>query len=281
MQKRTVVIALADIHSGCKFSLMNPNTELYDEDEDESIIPTPTASQDKLWGIYTEAKQTAFEFAADDEMILIHDGDLTHGDRFKVELVSDRLADQIVIAEMNLAPWYEYPHLTRVRIIRGTGVHTMGQGSSEMIVGNYLKKAFPKVDTGYKIHSLVEIDHVPFDVAHHGPYPGGRDWLRGNVARFYLRDLMYREIRRGNIPPRIVLRAHYHQPVHEYLEMNGDASDIFILPSMSMLDEHAQKATQSNDEVTNGITLFEIIDGELASFKRLYTKTDVRQKEVL
>lgn len=278
---RTIVAALADIHSGCKLSLMNPATELYDEDKDKTFTPTLTASQEKLWKIYTEGIHAAFEFAADDGMVLLHNGDLTHGDRFKVELVSDRMADQIEIAEMNLIPWYDYPHLTHVRIIRGTGVHTLGQGSSEILVSNYLSKAFPKVDTSYKIHYLAEIDQVTFDVAHHGPHPGSRDWLRGNVARFYLRDLMYREIRRGNVPPRVILRAHYHQPVHEYLEMNGDASDIYILPSLSMLDEHAQKSSQSADEVTNGITLFEIIDSELASVKRLYTKTDIRQREIL
>jgi hypothetical protein len=260
---------------------MNPNTELYDDDKDKSYKPTLTASQEKLWHIYDKGVNDTFEFAGDDELLLFHAGDLTHGDRFHVELVSDRLADQLEIAQMNLRPWYRYPHLTRTRLIRGTGVHVMGQGSSEIIVCNYLQQAFPKVDTSYKVHYLVDIDRVVFDIAHHGPHPGGRDWLVGNVARFYLRDLMYREQRRGSVPPRVVIRAHYHQPVHEYLEMGKDMADIFILPSMSMLEEHSQKATRSADEVTNGITLFEIIDGELASFKRLYTKTDVRQRETL
>lgn len=282
MKKRTVVVALADFHSGCKLALLNPATRLYDDVKEKNYTPAPTYSQEKLWNeIYVPGITETFEFAADDEMIIFHDGDLTHGDRFKVELVSDRLSDQMDIAEMNLSPWYTYPHLTKVRIMRGTGVHVMGQGSSEIIVSNYLTKKFPGVDTGYKIHYLPEIDNVIFDIAHHGPHPGGRDWLRGNVARYYLRDLMYREQRRKNIVPRVVLRAHYHTPVHEFLEMGSDCSDLFILPSMSMLDEHSAKATQSADEVTNGITLFEIIDGELHSFKRLYKKTDVRQREIL
>src|ERR1035437_8447410 len=280
--KRVVAVALADLHSGCKVSCMNPNTELYDDDKQKNYRPTLTHSQEKLWyQIYAPAIKETFEFAADDEMILLHNGDLTHGDRFKVQLVSDRLSDQMDIAEANITPWFAYPHLTKVRIIQGTGVHVFGQGSSEIIVCKYLQKEFPKVDTDFRTHSLLTIAGVPFDVAHHGPHPGGRDWLRGNVARYYLRDLMYREQHRGNTPSRVVLRAHYHNPVHEFLEMGPDQSDLFILPSMSMLDEHSTKATQSADEVTNGITLFEIIDGELVRFKRLYTKTDIREQEVL
>jgi hypothetical protein len=137
------------------------------------------------------------------------------------------------------------------------------------------------VDTQIKTHGIFNVRGLLVDCAHHGPYPGSRDWLRGNVARFYLRDMMYREILAGRKPPRLVLRAHYHNPVHEYLEMRGYQADLFVLPSWSLLDDYAMKATQSANEVTNGITLFEIINGELVRDERIYYKLDVREKEEL
>jgi len=68
-------------------------------------------------------------------------------------------------------------------------------------------------------HGLLDIDGVTIDYAHHGPFPGSRSWLKGNIARYYLRDLMMREIMNGNSPPKLVVRAHYHTPVEEYLKI--------------------------------------------------------------
>lgn len=281
---RQVIVAIADSHAGSKYGLLNPATQLYDQNAETYYSPAMTATQRYLWANYTESIQRAMDIANGDEVILIHNGDATHGTYFRSELVSTAAADQITIAYNNLAPWYEHENLKHVRIVSGTGVHAMGEGSSEILITQMLQRAYPQVDTKIITHGAITVQGVPVDVAHHGPHPGSRDWLSGNVARFYLRDLLYAEERAGRKPPRLVLRAHYHRPVHEYLEMGESEADLFILPPLCLFDEHAIKATASAFTSTTGITLFEVVDGELIHTRgrhRLYQTIDVRQREDL
>jgi len=282
--RKTVLVVLSDTHGGFKLALMNPETQLFSEDEYGNLMPyhpALTRSQEYLWKIYKEQAGEAFRIADGREMMVIHLGDACHGYKYPQGLVSTRMADQAVIADYNARPWFEYPQLRYYRQVIGTQAHNGGEGSLELILANYLSARYPGVDIKPFYHGSLMYNGVLIDCAHHGPHPGTRNWLHGNTARFYLRDLMQREIMNGSNPPDIILRGHYHTPVYEYLEQNGHDSEIFVMPSYSMFNDHATQATQSQHEITHGLVVFEIEDGRITATHRLYEKIDIRTTETL
>jgi hypothetical protein len=121
------------------------------------------------------------------------------------------------------------------------------------------------------------------DASHHGPAAGSREWLKGNVARFYLRDLMLVEISMGYKPPNLVLRGHVHEYLREVLvHLAGDKeyeSQLMLLPSYCGVSDYARKATKSEFILRNGLVVFELVDGIIYRVY-LFTKVqDVRTYE--
>lgn len=282
--RRVIIAVVSDTHGGHRLGLLNPNTVVYAENEFgewDYFRPELTESQRFLWERYMDWMGQVFDFAAGDDLILIHNGDETQGKKYVDQLVSTRLADQIVIARDNLNPWYAYGNLIAVRIVAGTAAHSFAEGSSAILVREQLALNHPQVNTSVLYHGLLSINGVIVDYAHHGPGPGSRNWLHGNVARFYLRDLMQREILAGRRPPGLVLRAHFHVPVYEYLETGGWKSHFYITPAMCMMGEHGIQATRSVEEITVGILALEVVDGEIQRDMRLYQTLDIRTKETL
>lgn len=282
--RRVIIAVVSDTHGGHRLGLLNPNTVLYAENEIgewDYFRPELTESQRFLWDRYMEWMKQVFDFAGGDDLILIHNGDETQGKKYVDQLVSTRLADQIVIARDNLNPWYAYSNLAAVRIVAGTAAHSFSEGSSAILVREQLSLNHPQINTSVLYHGLLNINGVIVDYAHHGPGPGSRNWLRGNVARFYLRDLMLREILAGKRPPGLVLRAHFHAPVYEYLETGGCSSHFYITPAMCMIGEHGIQATRSVEEITVGILALEVVDGEIKQDLRLYQTLDIRTRETL
>jgi hypothetical protein len=282
--RRTILAVISDTHAGNTGGLLNPNTTLYAEDEEGNPYPWQpelNASQRYLWELYTENIRKVEAWAAGDEVVVLHTGDECQGDKYKQLLVSTRLSDQIEIAYYNLLPWYDLPNLKAMRVVAGTQAHNFGEGSAAVLVAKLLAKEEPRVSTLPLYHGLLTVNGVVVDYAHHGPHPGSRDWLKGNVARYYLRDLMTREIKKRRRPPDLVLRGHFHTPVHEYLEDCGYASRLFILPSYCMIGDHGRQVTRSQYEITHGTLAFEIVDGRIVGEKRLYKTIDIRTKETL
>jgi hypothetical protein len=279
---RILVVDMSDSHGGCKFGLMNPDTVLYDEDTNGKLTPwqpKPTATQKFLWDeVYQPAIRKTFDLANGDPLYVNHNGDECHGKKWLTELVSTRDADQIEIAVKNMEPWYAYSTLEAVDFEAGTGAHNFLESSSTILVVKQLAALHGK--TAICNHSLIDYGGVPVDVAHHGPHPGSRDWLRGNVARFYLRDLMYQEILDEKKPPRLVWRAHYHCPVHELLETGGYLSEIYVTPSLCGIGEHGIQATRSASRVTWGFNVFEIVDGELVKCHKMHHSEDLRTRKI-
>lgn len=280
---RKLKVTINDLHGGHRLGLLNPETILQYEDENGNLIPyspSLTASQEYLWDLYLKQIEEAKSIANGCEILLLVNGDLTQGDKYIHHWVSTRLSDQILIAVFNLTPWYKLPNLKNVRISIGTGAHNFQEGSAEFLIAEILSHKYPSISTKVATHGLLTYEQVVFDYAHHGPFPGSRDWLKGNVARFYLRDLMYRERMRGSRPPDVVERAHYHTPVFELLENGNDVSTLFVVPSFCMADDHATQATRSLEKITHGMLVFECDEGKY-DFHRLYETIDTRTVEVL
>lgn len=177
MVLRTVVAVVSDTHGGHKLGLLNPETVLYEENESGDLVPyTPelTATQEYLWKAYLDDMAEVWSWANGDRLVLIHNGDATQGLRYVDHLVSTRLADQIEIGVMNLRPWFEHAGVTVVRMTKGTGSHVLGEGSSEILIGQQLAALYPDVDVQVVYHGLLDVDGVELDYAHHGPFPGSR-----------------------------------------------------------------------------------------------------------
>jgi hypothetical protein len=139
------------------------------------------------------------------------------------------------------------------------------------------------VKTEVKDHGLFDFHGVGADISHHGPPPGSRKWLEGNEARYYLRSAMLDEITAGKVPPRIYYRAHYHQSVEETLIVRGNGSryksSLIITPSLAFIDSHARQTVRSPSRITHGMSVAEIVDGELLRNIPLERTIDIRSKE--
>jgi hypothetical protein len=283
MQRR-ILAAGSDFHGGSKFGLMAPDVTLFDEDEEGNPIPyTPrqTASQVYLWRLCLEGIEKIKALAGEDRIDFMHGGDECHGNKHPQSLVSTRMADQIAIAEANFDPILEQTNAQVTRLVSGTGAHNFLEGSSALIVSRLLASNHPGKDIKAVFHGLLDIDGFSVDYSHHGPHPGSREWLKGNIARFYLRDLMMRELMHGNKPPDLVLRGHFHTPIIETLTMCGCTSTLMILPSMCVIDEYTRQATRSVNSITNGLVAFEIVNGKLLDIHEYTQNIDIRTRETI
>jgi len=282
---RRIVAALSDTHGGHLLGLLNPATVLVKASPNgEAVEWTPelNTTQRKLWREYTTNTAMAAEFAGDDELLVFHDGDATQGDAHNHTIPDTTREDQREIAYFNLVPLLQLKTVKKMRLLTGTEIHV--PESAEARIAWRLARATGK-DVRIYNHDRPSVDGVIFDVAHHGPHPGTRDWLFGNVATLYLRDRVYRDRRLGRQPAAVYLRGHYHHWVHVsiYDEWEGRQSEhhLVILPSFCGLGEYARKATRSDPTLTTGIGLFEVVDGRLGRIVPVTQTWDLRTEEEL
>jgi hypothetical protein len=93
------------------------------------------------------------------------------------------------------------------------------------------------------------------------------------------------EVMRGRVPPRVVLRAHYHQYQRETVRVpSGDAeavTDGILTPAYCGLSEFAQQATRSAYLIGCGLVALEIVDGRLVDVHAMTRVVDLRREERL
>jgi len=286
--KRKIGFVLADTHGGNSFGLLSPGTfvkmEKPDGEQVDYELPLNPV-QVYLNGIFEWLLEVAKEYAQGDEILFIHNGDLTQGG-VHGSLISPSESVQETVGARNLQRAIDaLPTCKAVRIIKGTGVHVFGSGDSESKVGEFLSISNPGKDVRVLYHNNPTYNGVTLDLAHHGPPTGRHAWLEGNEARYYLRSLMTTELMAGRVPPRLVMRAHYHNFVKETISMmvNGSEveSTIVVCPSLCCLDDYARKVVKSPYLITLGGTFFETIDGRLTNVKVAIKTLDVRTREVI
>lgn len=285
--KRRIIAVVSDSHAGHKLGLCNPKTEL-EQIENGKVIkyyPQISETQKFMWNVYLWGINETIKLAGNDEIILIHNGDPTHGKASFLETMSTKLSDQLLIAQANIELWLQYPNIHIIRFAAGTGLHELGEASAQILIANALRGKYPDKDIGVVYHGLLDIDGFLIDYAHHGPNVGIRKWLEGNELRYYLRSIMIGEVLEGRTPPHLVLRGHYHVYRKEYLEMtaNGQTYESWaiILPGFTFKDDYTRRATRSEFKQSIGIIAFEILDGHLYRGYRFTKTADVRTKEIL
>ena len=267
---RRIALILADFHSGHRLGLMSPNVELGDYDERGTpcvFTPEQTAMQKYLWKRYEIDLDSVQQLAKDDEMVIFVNGDLHQGEKYKNRMVTTLLSNHILIGVDNVRRAIKAKNVKTVRILQGTDAHNYGSGASEVLATRLLQD-MPGKDIKCVAHSLANIDGVTFDLAHHGPPPGSRYWLNGNVARYYLRSAMMTDLGLGKKPADVYVRAHYHTFIWETVRIEFDGvlytSHIVITPSYFGLSSHGRQATRSVPIQTHGCVAFEIVNGKLA-----------------
>lgn len=282
---RVVVFLSADHHAGHALALCNPAVVLSDP-QGNPYTPVLRETQTYLWDdVWMWGLNETFAWADGAPVHAMILGDLGQGDKYPDEWV-DRttLDDQSAIIVANLEPLFAYRRVEAVEICIGTGAHNFGAGGLELIAARLLQSKYPKVPIHIGYHARSNIHGVLFDTAHHGPWPGAKSWLEGNVARFYLRDAMNRDFNiLGNPPAHIYARAHYHYRIEERLTMmlGGQEYESWLLevPSLTGLGDYAHKATRSMPYVINGTCAIEIVNGVARMPPRWFTKViDVRQE---
>lgn len=284
---RRLVVLFSDTHAGSRLGLLNPATVLCDEDETGQPVhwtPELTAVQRWLWAHYEADLDAAMALAAGDEVILVHNGDLTWGSKYASELVSTRRADQILIALANLSPWFEHANVRTVRLVHGTDSHAFGEGTTDALVADGLRARWPERDIAQVRHLLATVDGVSIDCAHHGPTAGIRQWTTGNQLRYYARSLMNDEVLRGRTPPRVVVRSHYHTWTRETVRLQAATeyvTDIVVTPAYCGLTAYAAQATRSAYLIGCGLVVCEVVDGALREIHPFTRTVDLRREETL
>jgi hypothetical protein len=285
---RRIVACFADTHAGHKLGLMPPDTVLYDEDEEGNLVPYKprlTATQKYLWRCYEDDLDNVSALAGGDPIILIHDGDITHGLKYPSQLVGTREADQYIIACGNMRRALQLPNITALRLMQGTASHTFGEGTAPIIVARQLGAEYSDIDIKCPAHVLLDVDGVVFDVSHHGPGPGSRSWLAGNILRYYTRSIMLDELADGEKPPDVVMRAHFHTLVIETVRLITKrgiyTTEAFVLPSYCGLSEHGRQVTRSTYRISCGLVAIEIVGGKIAGVHPFWRINDLRTREKL
>lgn len=290
--KRRIIVWMADLHSGHSLGLLSPDAHWEQEDADGEITdyyPRLTSTQEYLFGVYEWARKETFKLAGRDDLIVIHGGDLMQGNRYG-SLVSPLQNVQQIIAFYNLQPWFGYKKLFSFHLVMGTGAHNYGAGSGEMAVAEVLRARYPKIPIRAYNHGRVKVKcgtgAITLDTAHHGPFPGSRRYLEGNVARLYLRDAMMGDLGLGKEPANIYLRAHYHRKIEERVSFDWQgksyASWLLETPSFCGLDTFARKTARSPISQTHGLIALEVLNGKMVGDPYFFTRNiDLRTETTI
>ena len=289
MRKRRIVALLADLHSGNKLALLNPETTLYQEGQDGELVPyKPQLGrlQLYLWQCFSENVQELRKLAGKDEIVLLVQGDLTQGYKHASLQVSERHYEQTLIAIENLRPLLDLPNIKHVRIVGGTEAHDGLGMSSTISVITSLKQLYPRKKFRALYHGVLNINGCKIDYAHHGPTGGSRRWLGGNTLLYYLRDIVMSEYEKtGKVAARVVTRAHQH--VYQRATLNQDfvgkwyTFDAILLPSYCGIGDFARKVTKNTARQTHGMVALEIVDGRLEQIVPLIKELDLRVEETI
>lgn len=277
-----------DTHAGHRQGLCNPETVIPEETPDgETYEYTPnlTATQKYLWDIRESNIRALVEMAGGERIDYLHAGDQTQGGRFMEELVSTATHAQIFIALANSDPILSLPDVNTARFVHGTASHEYGEGTTGKLLQDMYKGRYPDKNIRHAWHYLLDFSGLTVDLSHHGPFPGSRTWLKGNVARYYLQDRMMSDLLAGKEPPALYIRGHYHEEVWETVRIKTNGkwhiSTIAVIPSMCGLGVYGRKATRSAPKISNGMVVIKHENGKVLDVEWLTKTIDLRTKETL
>ena len=290
---RKIIAVRGDTQGGHAGGLLNPETLIPDvaiDEKGERVIegwhtPQLRPVQKQLWKWHTEYVRNVRKLAGKDEIIFLEMGDLTQGNVFRDDLDENNLNTQVTISRYNTIPWLDIPNVRKAFIVKGTGVHVWGEGSTETLLTAQLKSIYPKKKIKINYHYLLDVGGVILDVAHHGPGAGIRSWTRGNVFGLYCKSILMDDLACGAPVPHVILRAHKHEFIYQRAihQVRGRVWDVpgFISPPFCFIGSHAQKVINSPSFMGVGVLALEIVNGKMVDFHPFTNYVDLRTQEVL
>ena len=181
--KRVLVAAVSDYQSGFRFGMLPPDVVLEPwGDREDYWTPRQTQVQKQVWRWAEQGREAVVNAAGDDEIVVLHIGDVIHGDHSD-HLITDRLHDQYEIAAHALMYWARLPNVKTIRLVKGSRWHSKAGGSAELSVARLVRGLSGK-DVRAWHHMLLTIDGVQFDIAHKRAAPGKRAWTSDTELRW-------------------------------------------------------------------------------------------------
>lgn len=104
----------------------------------------------------------------------------------------------------------------RIFVVRGTEAHVGKSAAAEERIADGLRRdkrpveGDPDSGTASWWHLRMEVQGVRLDIAHHGR-TGQREHTRGSAAILHAHDIYLSHCKRGDPPPHLALRGHYHR----------------------------------------------------------------------
>lgn len=209
-----VVIAVTnDEHAGSTVAVCPPRIELDDGGAYEA-----SKAQRWLWQCWADfwAQVDDVRNALGAPLYWINNGDAFDGDHHNTPQILSRNpeAQSAVAREVFAVPLALKPD--RIFVVRGTEVHVGASGSGEEGMARRWRddglpvEGDPESGNASWWHLRAEIEGVLLDVVHHGR-TGHREHTRANAAALHAHDILLSHIKRGDTPPDLCLRAHYHR----------------------------------------------------------------------
>ena len=278
----SVAVVLSDFHCGHTLGLLNPETKIERTGQDDKTFQLG-AVQEYLWNLYLTCLNRLEVLAGKAPVTIFLNGDITHGTKYLEAVFAVSAAEQVQIARWCIDEILRRKKLRvkHVRFLLGTAAHTL-DGTTEQLLSDLLSALYPNIDIGLSGIGLynIGVGGADFDVAHHGPSVGSREWGTGNTARLYCLSLMMRCIRRKQEPPRVVIRSHRHRKVWETVRYAEYATEMIVTPSFCGMNGHGLQVTQSLDEQDHGVYAFVVSGGDVKVVPMVET-VDLRRREVL
>lgn len=180
--------------------------------------------QDIIYEQWLECWQMVADMRKRSRLVIIHAGDATEGIHHETtQIVSNRIDEQerihvaAMLEAMKISKFNE-KRGDRMYYIGGTPTHVLPGQQSEERIARVLATVpkLPGNNAGNDGRYLWDrwrmwINGVLFDVAHEGPHPGSRAWLRGNTLRWVLRSMYFDCLEHKLEMPRYWIRAHRHR----------------------------------------------------------------------
>lgn len=291
--QRDILVLPSDTHTQSKMGLVNPNTILthytWLPEIGMSSYQIPVSLNVVQNWIWNQAFVPDFEnvvaLADGDPITVAHVGDIAQGTKYVTETSDPDLANAVQQGVWLMKPWMDLPNLKHALMVIGTGSHEGGIGYISRLVREQLTLEYPHTPIDVHYHYLLRIAGIAADLSHHGPVPGKRVWLDGNELRWDIKNIMLDNLKDGVTPPDLVARGHYHTyrwiTEHVIAAKQTYTTEGLLLPSYSIPDDHARKATRSKPSVNIGMVAVEIIGGKIHGIHDFRRVLDLRREVVI
>jgi hypothetical protein len=165
------------------------------------------------WLDYCEQVQQRAKDVDAAGIVVALNGDIVDGDHHRTtQVITHNETTQMRLAYDVLKPLIE--QAGPVYVIRGTEAHVGGSGRIEEKIAEDIS-AVKQGDNYSAFLRYIEVHGTSINLAHHGKL-GGLKWTKANGAHSLAGEILMTYADRGEKPPHLVIRSHFHQYADTY-----------------------------------------------------------------